>query len=36
VRWGDRTTPRGTSDVELPPCDRTALEIVQGYVKTHG
>jgi 3-oxoacyl-[acyl-carrier-protein] synthase-3 len=36
VRWGERTTPRGTSDVELPPCDRTALEIVQGYLKAHG
>jgi len=21
-------TPKGTSDVELPPCDRTALELV--------
>jgi 3-oxoacyl-[acyl-carrier-protein] synthase III len=31
VRWGDRVTPKGTSDVELPPCDTTALEMVQGY-----
>ena len=31
VRWGERTTPKGTVDVELPPSDRTALEIVQGY-----
>ena len=28
VRWGERVTPLGTSDVELPPCDRTGLEIV--------
>ncbi len=28
VRWGGRTTPLGTTDVELPPCDRSALEIV--------
>jgi 3-oxoacyl-[acyl-carrier-protein] synthase-3 len=28
VRWGDRVTPKGTTDVELPPCDRTALELV--------
>jgi 3-oxoacyl-[acyl-carrier-protein] synthase-3 len=28
VRWGERTAPRGTADVELPPCDRTGLEIV--------
>ncbi len=30
VRWGDRVTPKGTTDVELPPCDRTALELVNG------
>jgi len=29
VRWGERVTPRGTSDVELPPAQQTALEIVQ-------
>ena len=28
LRWGERTTPRGYSDAQLPPCDRTALEIV--------
>ena len=28
VRWGERVTPLGTTDVELPPCDRTGLEIV--------
>jgi 3-oxoacyl-[acyl-carrier-protein] synthase-3 len=32
VRWGDRVTPLGTTDVDLPPCDRSALEIVQGYL----
>jgi len=32
VRWGDRVTPKGTSDVELPPSDRTALQIVRGYL----
>ncbi|MGH8204835.1 MAG: ketoacyl-ACP synthase III [Steroidobacteraceae bacterium] len=32
VRWGERTTPLGQSDVELPPCDRTALEIVRGHM----
>jgi len=31
VRWGERVTPLGESNVALPPCDRTALEIVQGY-----
>jgi 3-oxoacyl-[acyl-carrier-protein] synthase-3 len=32
VRWGDRVTPLGTTDVDLPPCDRTALQIVQSYL----
>jgi 3-oxoacyl-[acyl-carrier-protein] synthase-3 len=29
VRWGERVTPKATSDVELPPCKLTALEMVQ-------
>jgi 3-oxoacyl-[acyl-carrier-protein] synthase-3 len=29
VRWGDRVTPRGTSNAELPPNDRTALQIIR-------
>ena len=33
LRWGERTTPVGASDVELPPCSRSALEIVDGYRK---
>ena len=28
VRWGDRVTPLGKSDAELPPCTQTALEMV--------
>jgi 3-oxoacyl-[acyl-carrier-protein] synthase-3 len=28
VRWGERTTPVGRSEVELPPCERTGLELV--------
>jgi 3-oxoacyl-[acyl-carrier-protein] synthase-3 len=28
VRFGERVTPIDTVDVELPPCDRTALELV--------
>ena len=28
IRWGKRTTPVATSDAELPPFDKTALEIV--------
>ena len=28
VRWGERVTPLRQSDVELPPCTQTALEMV--------
>ena len=32
IRWGPRVTPLGTSDVALPPCDTSALDIVRGYL----
>jgi 3-oxoacyl-[acyl-carrier-protein] synthase-3 len=32
LRWGERVTPLGTSDAELPPPRQTALEMVQGYL----
>ena len=28
LRWGPRTTPLAISDAELPPCPKTALELV--------
>lgn len=28
VKWGERVTPLGTCDAALPPCERTALEMV--------
>lgn len=28
VKWGDRVTPLGTTDRDLPPCPQTALEMV--------
>lgn len=28
VRWGERVTPLGSSDRALPPCERSALEMV--------
>jgi 3-oxoacyl-[acyl-carrier-protein] synthase-3 len=31
VRWGERITPLGTSDVELPANNQTALELVKKY-----
>ena len=33
VRWGGRVTPLGASEVELPPCETTALGIVQRLMK---
>ena len=32
IRWGERVTPLATSDVDLPPCERTALDIVRDYM----
>ena len=28
VRWGQRTTPLGESSIVMPPCEQTALELV--------
>ncbi len=28
IKWGERVTPLGASDAELPPCNQTALEIL--------
>lgn len=33
LRWGERTHPLGSSDAELPPCDRSALEIVRDVLE---
>jgi 3-oxoacyl-[acyl-carrier-protein] synthase-3 len=33
VRWGQRVTPLGVADAELPPCTRTALELVNDVRK---
>jgi len=29
IKWGDRITPLKESDAELPPCEQTALELIQ-------
>ncbi|MYA37689.1 MAG: ketoacyl-ACP synthase III [Gammaproteobacteria bacterium] len=34
-RWGDRVTPLKTSDAELPPCDKTALELLAPHIKRY-
>jgi 3-oxoacyl-[acyl-carrier-protein] synthase III len=33
IRWGNRVTPIATSDIELPPCEKSALEMVQDLMK---
>jgi 3-oxoacyl-[acyl-carrier-protein] synthase-3 len=29
VRWGERVKPLGASEAQLPPCDRSALDMVR-------
>ncbi|MCL1060332.1 ketoacyl-ACP synthase III [Shewanella gelidimarina] len=33
IKWGDRVTPINISDAELPPCDKTGIELVSKAVK---
>jgi 3-oxoacyl-[acyl-carrier-protein] synthase-3 len=33
IRWGARVTPLGVSDIELPPCEKSALEMVQALIE---
>lgn len=33
IRWGQRVTPLRLSDAELPPCERTALEILSDAIQ---
>jgi 3-oxoacyl-[acyl-carrier-protein] synthase-3 len=35
IRWGDRVTPLKESDADLPPCDKTALEILEPHIKRY-
>lgn len=35
VKWGERVTPLGESDRELPPCTETALEMVNAVRSIH-
>ena len=36
IRWGERTKPIGTTDVDLPPCEKTAVELVQDIIRRKG
>jgi 3-oxoacyl-[acyl-carrier-protein] synthase-3 len=33
LRWGERVTPKGTSDASLPPCESTALALVEALMR---
>lgn len=33
IRWGERVTPVATTDVDLPPCSHTALELIADAVQ---
>jgi 3-oxoacyl-[acyl-carrier-protein] synthase-3 len=33
IRWGERVTPLGHSELELPPCDSSALELVHDMMR---
>lgn len=35
LRWGQRVTPLKLSDAELPPCDKTALEILAPQIRRY-
>ncbi len=36
IQWGERVTPLGESDAALPPCERSALEMVNAIVAARG
>jgi 3-oxoacyl-[acyl-carrier-protein] synthase-3 len=36
VRWGERTSPLGTSGADLPPVQHSGLELVQGLIAQRG
>ena len=36
IRWGSRVTPIATADIDLPPCDKTAVEVVQDIIRRKG
>ncbi len=36
IQWGGRSTPLGTTAVDLPPCEKSALEMVQDIIRVKG
>lgn len=35
IKWGERVTPLRQSDATLPPCDKTALEILAPHIQRY-
>jgi 3-oxoacyl-[acyl-carrier-protein] synthase-3 len=35
IRWGERTAALGATDIDLPPCERTALDMVREFMARH-
>jgi len=33
LKWGERVTPLGNSDAQLPECQQTALELIKEAVE---
>jgi len=36
IRWGDRVTALGQCNLELPPCEKTGLELVRDIMARKG
>lgn len=36
IRWGSRVTPLGTSELTLPACEKTGVELVQDLISRKG
>lgn len=36
AKWGERVEPKGYSDAELPPCDKTGLELIHMIMADRG
>ncbi len=35
IRWGNRVNPLNETDADLPPCEQTALEIIEAQIKRY-
>jgi 3-oxoacyl-[acyl-carrier-protein] synthase-3 len=36
IKWGERVVPVCETDVDLPPCDKTGLELVRQIMEARG